>query len=78
MTQAEQQRICVKFCFKLDLTATETYQMLVQPFGDEALSKSKTFEWYKRFKKGRQFVEDVERSGRSLYCNIPKKDCQGT
>jgi hypothetical protein len=42
----KEQRVCIKFCQKLGKTATETYEMLQQAFGETALSRSKTFEWY--------------------------------
>ena len=29
----EEPRVCVKFCFKLEKTATETWQLLQQAFG---------------------------------------------
>jgi len=38
--------------------------MLQETFGDNAMSQSKTFLWYKRFKDGRKSVDDDERSGR--------------
>jgi hypothetical protein len=34
--------------------------MLQEDFGDNAMSHSKTFLWYKRFKDGRTFVDDSE------------------
>jgi hypothetical protein len=39
--------------------------MLKQAFGDEAMSRTQTNEWYKRFKEGRTSFEDSERSRRS-------------
>jgi histone-lysine N-methyltransferase SETMAR len=42
-----EQRVCIKICQKLGKTATETYEMLQQAFGETALSRSKTFEWKK-------------------------------
>jgi hypothetical protein len=50
MDVLKEQRVCNKFCQKLGKTATETYEMLQQAFGETALSRSKTFEWYSRFK----------------------------
>jgi hypothetical protein len=44
-------------------TAAETHRMLHEAFGDNALSQSKTFLWYKHFKDGRTSVDDDERSG---------------
>jgi len=37
--------------------------MLQEAFGDNAMSQSKTFLWYKCFKDGRTSVNDDERSG---------------
>jgi hypothetical protein len=63
MADFKEQRICIKFCFKLKKTAVETHLMLVEAFGENAMSQSKTFLWYKRFKDGRTSVDDDERSG---------------
>ncbi|GFU56654.1 protein GVQW3 [Trichonephila clavipes] len=52
-----EQRI-VKFHFKLGKTATETYNLLKEVYGSECLSRARVFEWFKRFKDGRQDVED--------------------
>jgi hypothetical protein len=64
MVDFKEQRICIKFCFKLKKTAAETHRMLKEAFGDNAMSQSKTCLWYKRFKDGRTSVNDDERSGR--------------
>jgi histone-lysine N-methyltransferase SETMAR len=64
MADFKEQRMCIKFCFKLKKTAAETHRMLKEAFGDNAMSQSKTFLWYKRFKDGRTSVDDDERSGR--------------
>jgi hypothetical protein len=50
MDVLKEQRVCIKFCQKLGKTATETYEMLKRTFGETALSRFKTFEWYFRFK----------------------------
>lgn len=39
MADLEEQRVCVKFCFKLGKTAPEIYKMLKQTFGAEAILK---------------------------------------
>ena len=36
MVDVKEQRICVKFCFKLNKTAAETYRMLKEAFGEKA------------------------------------------
>jgi hypothetical protein len=57
----KEQRLCIKFCQKLGKTVTETYEMLQQAFGETALSRSKIFEWYSRFKNGRTSIDDDDR-----------------
>jgi hypothetical protein len=64
MDVLKEQRVCVKFCQKLGKTATETYEMLQQAFGETALSRSQTFEWYSRFKNGRTSIDDDPHTGR--------------
>ena len=38
--------------------------MLQEVYGGETMSRSRVFEWHKRFKEGREDVEDDSRSGR--------------
>jgi hypothetical protein len=71
MTDFREQRICIKFCFILKNTAAETHRMLPAAFGDNAMSQSKTFLCYKRFKDGRTSVDDDERSGRPSTSTTP-------
>ena len=59
-----EQRASIKFCVKLGKTFTETLEMLRKAFGDQALSRTTVYEWLKRFKKGRESLDDDERSGR--------------
>jgi hypothetical protein len=42
MSSLNEQRVCVKFCFKLGKYFTETFEMLQKVFGDEALSRMTT------------------------------------
>ena len=49
------QRANIKFCFKLDKTASKMYQMMQKVYGDE---------WLKQFKEGQEDSNDDERSGR--------------
>jgi len=64
MTDVKEQRICIKFCFKLNKTAAEAHRMLKEAFGEQALSQAGTFVWFKHFKDGRESVEDRKYSGR--------------
>jgi hypothetical protein len=58
MSEFHEQRICVKFCVKLGKSFTETFAMLKTAFGNEALGRIQTYEWWKRFKDGRTSTDD--------------------
>jgi len=64
MCESTEQRICIKFCFKIGKTATETYQLLQQAYGEYAMGRTQVFDWFRRFKEGRTSVESDPRSGR--------------
>jgi len=64
MADFREQGVCIKFCFKLGKTATECYEMLNTAFGEQAMGRSQTFQWYSRFKAGRTLIDDNERCGR--------------
>jgi hypothetical protein len=59
-----EQRINIRFCAKLGKSASETLQTLTEAYGADAMKKSSVFEWYKRFKVGREDVKGDERTGR--------------
>ena len=59
-----EQRINIKFCIKLGKTTTETLKMLRDVYGDSSMSRTRVFEWHKRFVEGRENVEDDPKSGR--------------
>ena len=68
-----EERYAIKFCFKLGKNATETYGMLhTAAFGPSCMNRASVFEWYKRFKEGRESVRDDERCGRSKEVNTPE------
>jgi hypothetical protein len=48
-----EQRVSVKFLAKLGQSATETYSLLMEVYGEECLSRTQVFEWFKGFKDGR-------------------------
>ena len=50
MAEVDEQRVCIKFCVRLGKTGSETFEMLKQAFGDSCMSRSRTFEWFGRFK----------------------------
>jgi hypothetical protein len=62
MTDVKKQWIYTKFYFKLSKTALETHRMLKEAFGDNALGRTHTYEWFKRFKNRWMSVDDEEHS----------------
>jgi hypothetical protein len=58
-----EQRINVKFCLKIGKSASETLSLLIMAYGEYAMKKSSSFEWHRRFKEGREGVQDASRSG---------------
>ena len=64
MTEKQDQRICIKFCFQLGKTSPETIEMMQKAFGNECISKTRINEWYNFFKGGRTSVDSDSRSGR--------------
>ena len=61
---SREQRANLKFLAKLGKTPSESFAMLQQVYGEETMSRTRAFEWHKRFKEGREEVEDDPRSGR--------------
>jgi hypothetical protein len=53
MVDLREQRVCIKFSFKLGETAAEMRPMLKQAFGDYSLGQTQTYDWYEYFKNGR-------------------------
>ena len=67
-----EERYAIKFCFKLGKNATETYGMLLTAFGPSCVNRASVFEWYKRFKEGRESVRNDVRRGRSKEVKRPE------
>jgi len=59
-----EQRANIKFCFKFGKTFTETFELLKKVYGDDCLSRTRVFEWYKRFQDDREALEDDPKVGR--------------
>ena len=64
MADCWEQLAAVKFCFLLGKSAVETIVILETAYGDAALSKTRVYEWFSRFKNGEMWIEDQPRSGR--------------
>ena len=52
--------------------ATEYYKMLKTAFGEQAMGRSQTFQWFSRFKAGRTSTDHDERSGRPASISMPE------
>jgi hypothetical protein len=61
MKQLEEQRVCVKFCFKL---GGNVYELVKQAYGEEFMRRMQCYEWFKHFKEGRTSVSEGLRPGR--------------
>ena len=67
-----EQRVVMKFLVKEGAKPADIYSRLQAHYGDETLSRSKTFEWCKRFKDGRtSFSDDPDRGGSQPTAAIP-------
>ncbi|GBL80160.1 hypothetical protein AVEN_29145-1 [Araneus ventricosus] len=66
----------LEFCQGCGKTATETQEMLVKVYGVEAVNKKCVFEWFKRFRDGKEDVEDEPRSGLPPTSTTPDNCCE--
>jgi hypothetical protein len=57
-----EQRVCIKFGFKLGKTAAETHQMLTQASDDKNLGQIQTHDWSKRSKNCQTTTNDDDRT----------------
>ena len=62
----------IKFCFKLEKNATESYRMFQTAFQPSCMNRAYVFEWHKRFKEDGESVRDDERCGRSKEVRTPE------
>ena len=68
-----EEQYAIKLYHKLGKNdATETYGMLQTAFGVSCMNLASVFEWYKRFKEGRESARDDERCGRCREVNTPE------
>jgi hypothetical protein len=63
MQENIEKQYAIKFCVKLNKSATETFASLAEAYGAATLSITMVFKWHKAFKEGRENVEDDSRSG---------------
>ena len=60
VVQRNNQKLLV--CF--GKTPTKALKLLQEVYGDDMMSRTRLFEWHRRFKEGREEVEDKYKSGR--------------
>ena len=58
-----EQRANIKFCFKLNKSATETHKLLQEVYGDTAVTNKTICKWFERFRDGQESLNDDEKSG---------------
>ena len=61
---SRQQRYALKFSFKLGIFDLETFELIKQAYGDDALSSTRVFEWRKMFKEYRELVSSTATDAR--------------
>jgi len=66
MQENIEQWYAIKFCVKLNKSATETFASLTEAYRDATLSRTMVFKWHKAFKEGRENAEDDPCSGRTI------------
>jgi len=66
MQENIEQRYTIKFCVKLNKSATEIFASLTEAYRDATVSRTVVFKWHKAFKEGRESVEEDPCSGRPV------------
>jgi len=66
MQENIEQRYAIKFCVKLNKSATETFASLTEAYGDATLSRTMVFKWHKAFREGREHVKYDPHSERPI------------
>ena len=51
-----EQQINLKFLVRQGKTSTEALKLLQEVYGDKTMSRTRLFEWHRRFKEGREEV----------------------
>jgi hypothetical protein len=63
MTDVKKQRVCIKFCFKLERGATETSEILKVVSGEQTVRRTQVFVWFSKFRSSMTSAEDAEHLG---------------
>ena len=57
MQESIEQRHAIKFCVKLNKSATETFASLTDAYGDATLSRTMVFKWHKLSKRAEKMLK---------------------
>lgn len=68
-----EQHSCIKFCFKIGKNVTEFFESIELAFKDVSLRRHVIFDWFKRFKGDRIFIEGDYCSGHPLTSKTNKR-----
>jgi hypothetical protein len=60
VTDVKKQRVCIKFCFKLGRSATETSETLKILSGEQIVCRTQVFEWFSKFRISMTSAKDAE------------------
>ena len=71
MTEWVEQRICIRFCIKLEHSSAETIWMIQKAFRDDAMSAAQIRMWHNLFKHGWESVESDPRFRRPATRRTP-------
>jgi hypothetical protein len=63
MSDCKSERVNITFLVQLKKSATETFQLLNEAYGEDCMSHARVFEWYKRFRKS-------EKAWKTMIVNI--------
>ena len=66
-----EQRAVIKFCTRLGEKPLDIYNKMVEVYREDVLSYSRVKDWAKRFREGRESIEDDEKSGRPISVITP-------
>ena len=59
-----EESVCVKFYCRLAKNFTETFHLFNQAYGEDCMSSTQCYEWFKSFKESRILVSENPRPGR--------------
>jgi hypothetical protein len=61
-----EQWVNINFCVKIGKSVSETLALLKVAYDEYAMKRSIVFEWHRRFKEGREYVQDDQEVGSQI------------